>query len=103
MSTTHVNDDNFQAEVIDSSKPVLVDFFASWCGPCQMLAPTIEELANEQDKVKVVKVDVDDAPEVAAKYGIQSIPTLVLFEGGQAKAKKVGVVPKEDLEEMMGL
>jgi len=94
----HVNDENFESEVLNSDLPVLVDFFASWCGPCQMLAPTIEELADEYaGKAKIVKIDVDGAPATSQKMGVQSIPTIVLFKNGEAVDKKVGVASKDDL------
>jgi len=82
--TQTVNNDNFQSEVLDSDMPVLVDFFATWCGPCQALAPVIDELANEVgDNFKIVKIDVDEAPEIAEKYEIMSIPSLKIFKGGE--------------------
>ncbi len=102
MAAQHVNDEQFESEVIKSDVPVLVDFFAGWCGPCKMLAPTIDELADEYaGKAKVVKVDVDEAPETAQKFGVQSIPTLIVFKNGEATDKKVGVVSKDDLKEMI--
>ncbi len=98
MAAAHVNDDNFEAEVLQAEGLVLVDFFATWCGPCKMLAPVIDELADEYEgKVKIVKVDVDEAPDTAGKFGIQSIPTLGFFKGGELAEKKVGVASKDDL------
>ena len=92
---------NFEEEVLKSDKPVLVDFWATWCGPCRMLAPTIEKIAVEQEGVvKVGKIDVDEEPELAAKYGISSIPTLMVFMNGQVKTASVGVQPKAMIESM---
>nr|4ULX_A Chain A, LPBCA-L89K THIOREDOXIN [synthetic construct] len=100
MSVIEVTDENFEQEVLKSDKPVLVDFWAPWCGPCRMIAPIIEELAKEYEgKVKVVKVNVDENPNTAAQYGIRSIPTLLLFKNGQVVDRKVGAQPKEALKE----
>ncbi len=94
---------NFEAEVLNSDKPVLVDFWATWCGPCRMLAPTIAKIAEEQEGViKVGKIDVDEEPELAARYGIASIPTLMVFKGGQVAKASVGVQPKAAIEAMLG-
>jgi len=93
---------SFEQEVLKSEMPVLVDFWAEWCGPCRMLAPIIEELSKEyKDKVKVCKLNVDDAQEVAAGYGVMSIPTVILFHKGKVAKQSVGVVPKEQLTEML--
>ena len=92
-----LTDANFDAEVVKSDKPVLVDFWAEWCMPCRMLAPTIDELAGQfQGKVKVGKVDTDSNREVSAKYGISAIPTIILFENGEIVRKFVGVTPKQE-------
>nr|2YJ7_A Chain A, LPBCA THIOREDOXIN [synthetic construct]2YJ7_B Chain B, LPBCA THIOREDOXIN [synthetic construct] len=100
MSVIEVTDENFEQEVLKSDKPVLVDFWAPWCGPCRMIAPIIEELAKEYEgKVKVVKVNVDENPNTAAQYGIRSIPTLLLFKNGQVVDRLVGAQPKEALKE----
>ena len=105
--TAHFTDDNFQSEVLKSDKPVLVDFFAVWCGPCKMMAPSIDELANEYDgKAVIGKMDVDENPQVAEKFGIQSIPTLIFFKNGEPVKQFVGVKSKdvlaETLDEILG-
>ncbi len=98
-----VTKENFAAEVESSETPVLLDFWASWCGPCRMLAPVLEELAGEFDgKVKFGKVNVDEQPELAMRYGVQSIPTLILFRGGEPVNASVGVVPADSIRAMLG-
>ncbi len=95
---THVTDATFDQDVLKSDTPVLVDFWAEWCGPCKMIAPVLEEVAvSHAGKVKIAKVDVDDNREVAAKYGIRGIPTLLLFKNGELAAQKVGALSKAQL------
>jgi len=102
MSVIHVTTQSFETDVAGSSLPVLVDFWAAWCGPCRMIAPTLEELANDYEgRVVIAKIDVDENPELAKKYGVMSIPTLLLFKGGEVKAKTMGAQPKEKLEEFL--
>ena len=94
-----VNDANFKKEVLESNIPALVDFWAQWCGPCLMVAPVVEEIAQEyKGKLKVCKVNVDEAPNTASKYGIMSIPTLAIFKNGKVADKVVGALPKSELE-----
>jgi thioredoxin 1 len=90
-----VSDKSFQADVIQSKEPVLVDFWAEWCGPCRAVAPVLEEVAGElKGKLKIVKLNVDENPETAAKYGIQSIPTLMIFKNGEMASRQIGAAPK---------
>ena len=92
-----VTDANFQAEVLESTDPVLVDFWAPWCGPCRVIAPSLEEIDEEQDNLRVVKLNVDDNQQTAARYEVMSIPTLILFKGGQPAKKIIGALPKKRL------
>ena len=94
----HVSDDSFEQEVLESEKPVLIDYWAEWCGPCKMIAPVLDELADEYaDKVQVAKLNIDDNPATPPKYGIRGIPTLMLFKNGEVEATKVGAVSKTQL------
>ncbi len=99
MAPIAVSDTTFESEVLQSTQPVVVDFWAEWCGPCRQIAPALEELAQElEGKVKIVKVNVDENPGISAKYGIRGIPTLLMFKGGQVAAQKVGAQPKNHLK-----
>lgn len=98
MATTVISDSSFQREVIESGNPVLVDFWAEWCGPCKAIAPALEELATEfGDRVTVAKLNIDENPETPTRYRVRGIPTLLLFKDGEVAATKVGAAPKSDL------
>ncbi|HXE72322.1 MAG TPA: thioredoxin [Candidatus Nitrosotenuis sp.] len=98
MALPIVNDSNFQSEVLEADLPVLVDFYADWCGPCKMVAPVVEKVAGAYSgKLKVVKLNTDESPQTAMNYQVRSIPTLILFRGGQPVSKKVGYVPEAEL------
>ena len=102
MAIVHATEESFAREVLESKQPVLVDFWATWCGPCRMLAPVIEEIANEYaGKVKVGKVNVDDERELALEYGVSSIPTVMVFQNGEVKETSVGYRPKEEIEQLL--
>ncbi|MEO9458546.1 MAG: thioredoxin [Lentilitoribacter sp.] len=103
MATVTVTNDNFQSEVLESTTPVVVDFWAEWCGPCKMIAPSLEEISNEMgDKVKIVKLNIDENPDIAAQFGVRSIPTLAMFKGGEVSDIKVGALPKTGLSSWIG-
>ena len=99
---TDVTDATFETEVLQSGNPVLVDFWAEWCGPCHAVAPVLEKIADERN-LKLVKVNIDENQDLAIRYGIQSIPNMVLFEGGEQKASAIGAMPKGMLERQLGL
>jgi thioredoxin 1 len=102
MATKQVTDDNFENEVLKSEKPVLVDFWAEWCGPCKMVGPVLEELSDEMaDKFVIAKHNIDDSPNTPTKYGVRGIPTMLLFSGGQLIDTKVGAANKSDIKEWL--
>lgn len=98
----YLDEKNFEEEVLKSSQPVLVDFFATWCGPCKMVSPLLEQISEEMaDKVKVCKIDIDQSPEIASKYGVMSIPTFIMYKDGKDVAKNVGAMPKTGIEDFI--
>ena len=98
MATVNIDKSNFQSAVLEASEPVVVDFWAEWCGPCKMISPALEEIATELDgKVKIAKLNIDENPELAAQFGVRSIPTLMVFKGGEVADMKVGAAPKTAL------
>lgn len=98
--TNHVTDDSFESDVLKSSQPVVVDFWAEWCGPCKQIAPALEELSQEfGDKITVAKINIDENPQTPTKYGVRGIPTLMIFQDGQVAATKVGALPKNKIKE----
>src|SRR5258708_14457783 len=100
MAVNKVSDADFESEVLKSANPVVVDFWAEWCGPCRMIAPALEEISGSLGaKVKIVKLNVDENPQTAAKYGIQSIPTLMIFKDGQMSSRQIGAAPNKKLEQ----
>jgi thioredoxin 1 len=102
MSDT-VTEQSFEVDVLQSDKAVLVDFWAEWCGPCHAIAPVLDQIAAERSDLKIVKLNIDEEPSVAQRYGVMSIPTLILFKGGEPAAAAVGAMPKSMLEERLGL
>jgi len=102
MSIINITNDNFESEVLKADKPVLVDFWAEWCGPCKMIAPILEQVAEEyRDRMSLVKLDVEDNQNIAMKYGVRSIPTLMLFKAGVVEAQHVGMLSKEQLSQLL--
>ncbi len=101
MSVLTVTHDNFDQEVLKADKKVLLDFWASWCGPCRMVSPIVDEIADERDDIKVGKINVDEEPELAAAFGISSIPTLIVMENGKPVRQSVGAIPKASILEML--
>ena len=100
MSTVHVSDEEFEASVLKSETPVLVDFWAEWCGPCKMIAPALQEIADELgDRLTVAKMNVDDNPQTPVKYGVRGIPMLMMFKNGQVTGTKIGAMPKHQLSQ----
>ena len=101
MAELHITKENFESEVLRSDKPVLLDFWATWCGPCRMLAPIVEEIAEERSDIKVGKINVDEQPELAANFGIMSIPTLVVIKDGKVTNRSMGAKPKSAILSML--
>ena len=99
MATKAISDTSFDADVLQADRPVLVDFWAEWCGPCKMIGPSLEELSEQLgEKVTIAKLNIDDNPDAAARYGVRSIPTMILFKNGQPAATKIGAAPKSQLQ-----
>lgn len=101
MSALHITKENFDQEVLNADRPVLIDFWAGWCGPCQMLLPVVEELAGEVEHAKICKINVDEQPELAQQFQVMTIPTLVVMNGGKVLDRSVGVKPKEEILKML--
>lgn len=101
MATTVITKENFQSEVLDAQGTVLIDFWADWCGPCRMLSPIVDEVAEQHSDVKVGKIDIDAQLELANQYGVMSIPTLLVFKNGQKVGESVGLIPKENVEALL--
>lgn len=98
---TTITKDNFEKEIVKADKPVLVDFWASWCGPCRMLSPTIDEIAEEHPEIKVCKINIDDEAELAIRHGVMSVPTLMIFKNGEVAQTAVGVRPKDEILDLL--
>ena len=103
MSAININKSNFQNEVMNSDKPVLLDFWAPWCGPCRMVVPIVEEIARERSDIKVGKINVDENPELAGQFGVMSIPTLVVMKNGRIVSQAVGARPRSAIESMLNV
>lgn len=101
MAVLTITKDNFESEVLKSEKPVLIDFWAAWCGPCKMVNPVIDEIAEERDDILVGKINIDEQMELAQKYGVMSIPTMIVFKNGEVANKNVGAIPKENILAML--
>ncbi|MGN1456920.1 MAG: thioredoxin [Acutalibacteraceae bacterium] len=101
MSVIEITKENFDSEVLNSDKPVLLDFWAAWCGPCRMVSPIVDEVADENPQIKVGKVNVDEQSELAERYNVMSIPTLLLIKNGEVAASSIGYKPKEDIEQLI--
>lgn len=101
MKVMHINKDNFHKEVLSSEKPVLLDFFASWCGPCRMVGPILDEIAEEREDIKVCKVDIDEQPELASRYRVMSVPTLMVLKDGNIVEQSIGAKPKHQILAMV--
>ena len=102
MAVVKLTAENFEKEVLQSEKPVLVDFYADWCGPCQMMGPVVEEITNEVNDAKVCKINIDEQMSIAQKYGVMSIPTFIVFKNGDVADKKMGAMPKSAVLSMLG-
>ena len=101
MATTVITKENFKSEVLDAQGTVLIDFWANWCGPCRMLSPIVDQVAEQHSEVKVGKIDIDAQPELANQFGVMSIPTLIVFKNGQKVNESVGLIPKENVEALL--